>query len=124
MEMCYDGALVMPSGYAVMSDDEMMYVEGGWSLSAKVNKTKRGIPRGVYITLTATVAEMAWITAAGAAFIGVLGACCASVPVVGPILASKAFAAGCAFVAVAATIVATNDRANKKKFSITKYIGV
>lgn len=29
MEMCYDGALVMPSSYAVMSADEMMYVEGG-----------------------------------------------------------------------------------------------
>lgn len=28
MEICYDGALVMPSGYAVMSDDEMMYTEG------------------------------------------------------------------------------------------------
>ncbi|MDE5777977.1 MAG: hypothetical protein K2I10_05655 [Lachnospiraceae bacterium] len=31
MEMCYDGALVMPSSYAVMSEDEMTYVEGGAS---------------------------------------------------------------------------------------------
>lgn len=29
MEMCYDGALVMPSNYAVMCEDEMTYVEGG-----------------------------------------------------------------------------------------------
>lgn len=29
MEMCYDGALVMPSNYAVMDEEEMMYVEGG-----------------------------------------------------------------------------------------------
>lgn len=29
MEMCYEGALVMPSSYAVMNEDEMMYVEGG-----------------------------------------------------------------------------------------------
>lgn len=29
MEMCYDGALVMPSSYAVMDSDEMTYVEGG-----------------------------------------------------------------------------------------------
>lgn len=29
MEMCYDGTLVMPSNYAVMSEDEMTYVEGG-----------------------------------------------------------------------------------------------
>ena len=28
MEMCYDGALVMPSSYAVMDEEEMMYVEG------------------------------------------------------------------------------------------------
>lgn len=31
MEMCYDGALVMPSSYAVMDNEEKMYVEGGWS---------------------------------------------------------------------------------------------
>lgn len=29
MEMCYDGALIMPSNYAVMDADEMTYVEGG-----------------------------------------------------------------------------------------------
>lgn len=29
MEMCYDGALMMPSSYAVMNEDEMTYVEGG-----------------------------------------------------------------------------------------------
>ena len=33
MDMCYDGALVMPSSYAVMDEEEMMYVEGGWSWS-------------------------------------------------------------------------------------------
>lgn len=34
MEMCYDGALVMPSSYAVMDEEEMMYVEGGAYISA------------------------------------------------------------------------------------------
>lgn len=29
MEMCYDGALVMPGSYAVMDEEEMMYVDGG-----------------------------------------------------------------------------------------------
>lgn len=29
MEMCYDGALVMPSSYAVMNEEEMTYVDGG-----------------------------------------------------------------------------------------------
>ncbi len=29
MELCYDGALVMPSSYMVMDEDEMSYTEGG-----------------------------------------------------------------------------------------------
>lgn len=31
MEMCYNGALMMPSSYAMMDEEEMMYVDGGWS---------------------------------------------------------------------------------------------
>lgn len=34
MEMCYDGALVMPSSYAVMDEEEMTYVEGGKTYTA------------------------------------------------------------------------------------------
>ncbi len=33
MEMCYDGALVMPSSYAVMDTEEMTYVEGGGKIT-------------------------------------------------------------------------------------------
>lgn len=29
MEMCYDGALVMPSNYVMMNEEEMTYLEGG-----------------------------------------------------------------------------------------------
>lgn len=29
MDMCYDGALVLPSSYAVMNENEMSYTEGG-----------------------------------------------------------------------------------------------
>lgn len=36
MEMCYDGALVMPSSYAVMDEEEMMYVEGGEGITATI----------------------------------------------------------------------------------------
>lgn len=32
MEICYDGALVMPSSYAVMDEEEMTYVEGGLAI--------------------------------------------------------------------------------------------
>ena len=35
MEMCYDGALVMPGSYVVMSEEEMTYVEGGKTLTKK-----------------------------------------------------------------------------------------
>lgn len=33
MDMCYEGALVMPSSYAVMDEEEMTYVEGGGAFS-------------------------------------------------------------------------------------------
>ena len=29
MEICYDGALVMPKNYAVVDEEEMEYVDGG-----------------------------------------------------------------------------------------------
>ena len=32
MEMCYDGALVMPSNCVVMNSEEMEYVDGGWGM--------------------------------------------------------------------------------------------
>ncbi|MCQ2464654.1 MAG: hypothetical protein MJ095_03620 [Oscillospiraceae bacterium] len=32
MEMCYDGALVMPNNYAVVNEEEMTYVDGGVAL--------------------------------------------------------------------------------------------
>lgn len=31
MEMTYDGALIMPSNYAILDEDEMAYIEGGLS---------------------------------------------------------------------------------------------
>lgn len=33
MEMCYEGALAMPSSYAVMKEEEMTYVEGGYKVN-------------------------------------------------------------------------------------------
>lgn len=45
MDMCYEGALVLPDNYAVMNEEEMMYVEGGrkkikvstWILSSAID---------------------------------------------------------------------------------------
>lgn len=36
MNMCYDGALVMPSSYAIMDEEEMTYVEGGGTTTYKL----------------------------------------------------------------------------------------
>ena len=38
LEMTYDGTLVMPSSYAVMDEDEMMYLEGG-AIKMTINAT-------------------------------------------------------------------------------------
>ncbi len=34
MDMCYEGALVMPSNYVVMDEEEMTYVEGSIKVSS------------------------------------------------------------------------------------------
>ncbi len=34
MDMCYEGTLVMPSSYAVMNEEEMTYVEGGFTIQS------------------------------------------------------------------------------------------
>ncbi len=35
--MCYDMAFVMPKGYVSMDEDEMMYVDGGFSTTVNRN---------------------------------------------------------------------------------------
>jgi len=77
MEMCYDGALVMPSSYAVMNEEEMTYVAGGgWYF----NNTYRGtdawykIAEFVGITIASIFAMKASIVAAAATSITVVGA--------------------------------------------------
>jgi len=38
MEMCYDGALVMPNSYAVVNEEEMEYIDGGgWLYDAAIS---------------------------------------------------------------------------------------
>lgn len=77
MEMCYDGALVMPSNYVVMNTDEMTYVEGGGAITinrATVNAALRAVFDGlsVYCMITGKsaiqVAKAIGKKIAGAAF--------------------------------------------------------
>lgn len=67
MEMCYDGALVMPGSYAVMSEDEMTYVEGGGSA------TIRGTAKEIRSRLTAIIGASLTGTGAAAALGAILG---------------------------------------------------
>lgn len=36
MDMCYDGALVLPSSYAIMEQEEMTYFDGGTAKHLKI----------------------------------------------------------------------------------------
>ncbi|MBE6851859.1 MAG: hypothetical protein E7505_00080 [Ruminococcus sp.] len=36
MEKCYDGKLVMPANYAAVSEEEMTYIDGGFSTETHV----------------------------------------------------------------------------------------
>ena len=123
MNMTYNGTIAMPANYAVVTAEEMTYVDGGWSI--KFNPTKKwGIYTGADVTLTATVSDCAWIAAAGGAFTATVAGLALAVPGAGPVLALKATVIGGAFVSFAATVVATNDRASKKTFTCTKHIGL
>ena len=51
MEMCYEGALMMPSSYAVMNEEEMTYVEGGVSFTCKSSTFAKVIDVGVTVIM-------------------------------------------------------------------------
>lgn len=56
MELCYDGALVMPSNYVVMSEEEMTYVEGGGKITVKGSaSTAKKLARGGVTLIAATI---------------------------------------------------------------------
>ena len=83
MEMCYDGALVMPSSYAVMNEEEMTYVEGGFYLN---NNDCKGILFALGATVaTSPVTVSALITTVGS---GSLTAMLAGVPFIGWVAAA------------------------------------
>ncbi|MFP3156380.1 hypothetical protein LQZ18_18535 [Lachnospiraceae bacterium ZAX-1] len=69
MELCYDGALVMPSNWVAMDEDEMMYVEGGYKITLN-----RAIIATAFVKVIGTVGKIAarqWLkTASGKAIAG------------------------------------------------------
>lgn len=96
MDRCYDGALVMPSSYAVMDEAEMMYVEGGsakdWAVGIACSLIANAICAiGKYAVSTGMVktALTACATAAKAVWGGITSAAsfCWNPPVAAAILA-------------------------------------
>jgi hypothetical protein len=72
MDLCYDGALVMPSNYALMNEEEMTYVEGGGTLTFGITISKNSMIIGLLSAIggALTVAKAtAALTAATAAII-------------------------------------------------------
>ncbi len=48
MEMCYAGAIAMPSSYVVMNEEEMTYTEGGYYIS---NQKLKDITWGIFMSV-------------------------------------------------------------------------
>lgn len=73
MDMCYDGALVLPSSYAVMNEEEMTYMEGGISVSRYSSGKLFDIYRVHFTAGDCSKIALAYEVASGvAALIGVL----------------------------------------------------
>lgn len=66
MEMTYDGTLVMPSSYAVMDEDEMMYCDGGIYFS------NSQVRRGVFAFISAYTINPILVAGAVSKFAGVV----------------------------------------------------
>ena len=103
MEMCYDGALVMPSSYAVMNEEEMTYVEGG-SLTINRENIRKALACAVGAALTITgIYELAKLIAkAGVAiakFYAAAGPLAqAAIAWTGMIIASCAITVACIYI--------------------------
>ena len=83
MEMSYGGALVMPKSYAVMNEEEMTYVEGGYYMTHDDCNALRFAIGATAAMNVPTIASL--ITAYGA---GGLTALLGGIPVVGWIAAA------------------------------------
>ena len=65
MELCYEGALVMPSSYMVMDEDEMSYTEGGLQVSTWIVGT--AIDVGLSALGVWNVSAIGWLMGKGLA---------------------------------------------------------
>ena len=78
MEMCYDGALVMPCNYAMMSEDDITYTDGGinrtykkaqgWAVAAALISAggilagmSSSVSKAIVTSVLAAAGPIAWI---------------------------------------------------------------
>ena len=62
MEMCYDGALVMPNNYVAISEEEMTYIDGGLTNGQKAIVVAACAVGAVAICAAVTAGEI-WVAA-------------------------------------------------------------
>lgn len=109
MEMTYGGALVMPRSYAMMDEEEMMYLEGGAVLTGTAKKLKND---------AAFLMATWWSLAGGYTYASAVAAATTIAIPVSCIVATGA--AYCAYVATQYT-AAYNYFYTKSQTSKTKY---
>ncbi len=76
MEMCYDGALIMPKNYAVVNEEEMTYVDGGFDWDRFWDGVA-SVGCAVATAGMAVVAGPAVVAAGTGVMVGVVAGCCA-----------------------------------------------
>ncbi len=72
MEMCYAGAIAMPSSYVVMNEEEMTYTEGGYE--DVIEKKVFGVTTGIMIFNPQECSHMSALLAGGASVSGAITA--------------------------------------------------
>ena len=120
MEMCYDGALVMPSSYAVMNEEEMTYVEGGGT-TFTLNKSKcaqiatyiYGAGFGVTAALALGKVRAALYAAGGKVVNFIRAVCSTAWGIVGAVVSSIIAGLALSNIVTFAVNVVTADRKDK-----------
>ncbi|MBE5964287.1 MAG: hypothetical protein E7252_05050 [Lachnospira sp.] len=118
--MCYDGALVMPSSYAVMSEEEMTYVEGGGWSTYKGMEAIMGITAMIgcsaaFMGISKSI--VASMVATAATGIGLL----ATIALAGGLSLSLAISAYQGTLALAAAVNMVNSYSKTKSFNKSGY---
>ena len=103
MEMCYDGALVMPSNFVAVSEEEMTYIDGGMTKTDMVISALISLVMGVasskvanWLTIARMKSALSFCASAWRIVCGAVSSAISFVLNTPVLLASIAFAVGAA----------------------------